>query len=258
MEYYAENEKTTYYDATNEILGCEHYQRSCKLLCPECVNFYTCHHCHDEKIHDHSLSLLKNNSSTKILCMNCNLIQSPSNSCFNCDNVFANYFCSVCNLYDDDINRNIYHCKDCGICRLGYGLGIDYYHCKGCNACISIDLKDNHKCILDTVRSDCPICGEYLFNSIKTVFFMKCGHSIHKKCFNKYVENFYKCPLCLKSIIDMENQFRILDHEISHQILPHPYSDWKCIVFCNDCTLKSSCKFHIIGLKCSNCGSYNT
>ena len=61
---------------------------------------------------------------------------------------------------------------DCGICRIGKGLGIDYFHCKKCNVCMAISLKGRHKCIERNLESDCPICGEYMFTSTTTVIFM--------------------------------------------------------------------------------------
>ena len=35
-----------------------------------------------------------------------------------------------CKLWDDDPHKSIYHCNDCGICRIGKGLGKDFFHCK--------------------------------------------------------------------------------------------------------------------------------
>ena len=35
-----------------------------------------------------------------------------------------------CKLWDDDPEKKIYHCDDCGICRIGAGLGKDFFHCK--------------------------------------------------------------------------------------------------------------------------------
>lgn len=56
----------------------------------------------------------------------------------------------------------------------------------------------------------------------------------------------------------METQFRFLDHEIARQPLPDPYKNWHCHITCNDCSAKSDVPFHFLGLKCSNCKSYNT
>jgi hypothetical protein len=35
-----------------------------------------------------------------------------------------------CRLWDDSPTKSIYHCADCGVCRVGKGLGKDFFHCK--------------------------------------------------------------------------------------------------------------------------------
>lgn len=97
-----------------------------------------------------------------------------------------------------------------------------------------------------------------MFTSTLTVVFMTCGHSIHHKCYYEHMKNSYRCPTCARTIINMESQFRALDVEIEHQPLPSPYSDWRCLISCNDCSAKSNVQFHFLGLKCNICASYNT
>lgn len=107
-------------------LGCPHYKRNIKLQCSACDRWYTCRFCHDE-VEDHSL----NRRETKnMLCMLCGLAQLASEECAHCGVPAARYYCGVCKLWDDDPKKSIYHCNDCGICRVGQGLGKDYYHCK--------------------------------------------------------------------------------------------------------------------------------
>jgi hypothetical protein len=108
------------------------------------------------------------------MCMHCNHVQPAGKNCINpeCGKELAKYYCGECKLWDNDPKKNIYHCHDCGICRIGKGLGQDYFHCKKCNVCMAISLKDNHKCIERNLESDCPICGEYMFTSTTTVIFM--------------------------------------------------------------------------------------
>ena len=107
-------------------LGCAHYQRNVKLQCSECNGWYTCRFCHDE-VEDHSL----NRRETKnMLCMFCGCDQPASEECIDCGEISARYYCSVCKLWDNDPEKKIYHCDDCGICRVGQGLGKDFYHCK--------------------------------------------------------------------------------------------------------------------------------
>ena len=107
-------------------------------------------------------------------CMNCETIQPCSSKCINiaCQMEIASYYCPDCKLWDNDKRKNIYHCHECGICRIGKGLGEDYFHCKKCNVCMAMSLLGQHKCIERNLESDCPICGEYMFTSTTTVMFM--------------------------------------------------------------------------------------
>lgn len=252
-----EDQTPTYNDPPhNSVLGCQHYQRNCKVECPECFRWFTCRFCHDNEITSHKLI----RSEVKhILCMKCNTPQVPDNNyCIECEAELANYFCPICVLYDNDPTKDIYHCDKCGICRLGLGLGKDYFHCDECNICLSIDLRERHKCLSNTTHCNCPICNEYLFTSIDKVVFMKCGHSIHQICYDELCKHSYKCPICKKTVVNVEPQFRILDQEILQLPLPPPYDTWRCIISCNDCNGKSNVPYHVLGLKCKYCKSYNT
>ena len=116
-------------------LGCAHYKRNIKLQCSACYRWYTCRFCHDEA-EDHML----NRQETKnMLCMLCGCAQPASEECTLCSVRGAWYYCDVCKLWDDDPQKSIYHCNDCGICRVGQGLGKDFFHCKACHSNPSID-----------------------------------------------------------------------------------------------------------------------
>lgn len=108
------------------ILGCQHYKRNVKLQCITCKKWYTCRFCHDE-IEDHNLI---RNKTENMLCMMCGHAQPAAHFCENCEEQAAQYFCEVCKLWDNDSKKSIYHCTDCGICRIGQGLGKDFFHCK--------------------------------------------------------------------------------------------------------------------------------
>lgn len=246
----------SFHDEAKRILGCSHYQRNCKVECSQCFKWYTCRFCHDQEVSDHKLI---REQIKHILCMRCGVPQVPdTNYCVNCEEELANYFCRKCVLYDNDPNKDIYHCDKCGICRLGLGLLKDYFHCDTCNICLTIDLKNNHKCVTNTTHCNCPICNDYLFTSVNKVVFMKCGHLIHQNCYDEMIKHSYKCPICKKTVVNSETQFRILDQEIRQLPLPPPYNMWRCIVNCNDCNGKSNCAYHVLGLKCKYCHSYNT
>ncbi|KAI9773947.1 MAG: hypothetical protein M1840_006173 [Geoglossum simile] len=234
-------------------LGCHHYKRNVKLQCSICSRWYTCRFCHDDT-EDHSLV---RKDTKNMLCMLCGCAQPASERCLGCGERAAWYYCDKCKLWDNDSDKAIYHCNDCGLCRIGRGLGKDYYHCKTCSVCVSMSMKD-HRCIERSTDCDCPICGEYMFTSTLTVVFMSCGHSIHHKCYYDHMKTSYKCPICNRSIVNMETQFRNLDRTIESQPMPPQFQDTKALVSCNDCSAKSSTKYHWLGLKCAVCHSYNT
>lgn len=236
------------------ILGCSHYMRGCKKECSTCKKWYTCRICHDE-VEGHKLI---RQQTKHMLCMRCGTAQDAAEECAHCHARMARYYCDICKLWDDDASKAIYHCPDCGICRIGQGLGKDFFHCQRCNVCMSIELQNSHRCIEHSTECDCPICGDYLFTSTETVVFMRCGHSIHQSCFREHTRSSYKCPTCSRSVISMEAQFRLLDAEIQHEILPSPYDSWRSVIVCNDCQARSQVPFHFLGLKCTTCKSYNT
>ena len=107
-------------------LGCAHYKRNVKLQCSSCYRWYTCRFCHDQ-VEQHSLI---RHETKNMLCMLCGCAQPAAEQCRDCGERAAWYYCGVCKLWDDDLEKYIYHCDDCGICRLGKGLGKDFYHCK--------------------------------------------------------------------------------------------------------------------------------
>jgi len=69
------------------------------------------------------------------------------------------------------------------------------------------------------------------------------------------------CPLCKKSVLNDEYQqllIQDLDQQIEMAPMPEEYRDKQVHIQCNDCSAKSRVAFHIFGLKCGGCGSYNT
>ncbi|KAI1659277.1 zf-CHY-domain-containing protein [Daldinia decipiens] len=235
-------------------LGCEHYRRNVKLQCSTCNRWYTCRFCHD-KVEDHNLI---RKDTRNMLCMYCGTAQRANDVCMSCGISAARYYCNICKLWNDDPDKPVYHCNDCGICRIGRGIGKDFYHCKTCCACIAIGQEKDHKCIERSIDCDCPICGDYMFTSPKAVCFMKCGHSIHRQCHDEHRKVAYKCPICNKSLANMELRFRNLDIAIETQPMPPEFQDTRALILCNDCSTKSTVKYHWLGLKCGLCASYNT
>ncbi|KAJ5185995.1 hypothetical protein N7491_006134 [Penicillium cf. griseofulvum] len=235
-------------------LGCVHYQRNVKLECHTCKKWYTCRFCHDE-VEDHSLI---RRDTEHMLCMLCGHAQPAAQNCRRCNEQTAQYYCEICKLWDNDSNKSIYHCSDCGICRIGQGLGKDFFHCQTCSVCLPMCIENTHRCIERSTQCDCPICGDYMFTSPETVVVMRCGHSIHHKCLSEYSKSSFRCPICSKTITNMESTFRNLDRTIESQPMPEEFKDTKGLIYCNDCGSKSVVKYHWLGLRCDLCESYNT
>ncbi|KAJ3332715.1 hypothetical protein HDU76_013328 [Blyttiomyces sp. JEL0837] len=246
----------TYHDKLAGILGCKHYQRAAKLQAHCCGKWYTCRFCHDE-VSDHNIV---RNMTTTMMCMHCSTVQPAGQDCANpqCKKRVARYFCRECKLWDDDPRKNIYHCFDCGICRIGKGLGIDYFHCNRCNVCMAISLRGRHKCIERNLESDCPICGEFMFTSTTTVIFMPCGHCIHYKCHQDYIQTSYQCPTCFKSLANMSEYFKRIDNMLQAHKMPPEYKNTFSYIYCNDCEKKCHARYHFLYHKCSHCSGYNT
>lgn len=100
------------------------------------------------------------------------------------------------------VDREIYHCPYCNLCRVGKGLGIDYFHCMTCNACMSRSLSV-HICREKCFEDYCPICHEFIFTSSSPVKALPCGHLMHSTCFKVFIK--YKVPIFFFSLDNAES-----------------------------------------------------
>ena len=242
-----------------QSFGCTHYKRKCKILPDCCEKEFSCRICHDEYFESKQIvHKVYPENVNKIICIDCNTKQDISNNCINCNVQFGNYYCEKCRLFDY-VDKKQFHCDKCGICRVGGAE--NYFHCETCNACINIALKDNHVCIKNCFQSCCPICYENIFDSVKPITKIKCGHTIHVECFSQMLKSGsfsnLRCPLCNKSAIDCTQIFNNLENEIQNTPMPEQYN-FNVKIYCNDCEKNSETKFHILGHKCQHCGSFNT
>ncbi|XP_021608634.1 E3 ubiquitin-protein ligase MIEL1 isoform X2 [Manihot esculenta] len=234
-------------DAGKLQYGCDHYRRRCKIRAPCCQKIFSCRHCHNE-----ATSAMSNpddrhevvrHDIKQVICSLCNTEQEVAQVCSNCGVKMGEYYCEICKFYDDDTTKGQFHCEGCGICRVG-GRN-NFFHCEKCGSCYQVELRNNHSCVENSMKHHCPICYEYLFDSIKGATVMQCGHTMHADCLNLMAEqNQYRCPICSKTVLKVSNYWRMLDQEVS--------------ILCNDCNETSKTAFHIVGLKCSHCRSYNT
>lgn len=244
--------ETNFHDPEKREYGCQHYMTGCQRLAECCKQWTTCRICHDEAS-DHKMD---RHATRWIRCLHCSAEQEPSDECVECMSVLGSYYCDVCKFWDNDRTKDIYHCDDCGICRIGKRE--DYFHCDRCNACLLNDLQDNHKCIERNLEADCPICGDFLHTSVFSVVFMPCGHSIHNHCFQQYTRSSYQCPICFKSLGNMQGYFERIDEMLKNHVMPEEYLNCRSVVLCNDCEQKSVAKYHFLYHKCFECDSYNT
>ncbi|KAJ3604610.1 hypothetical protein NHX12_029350 [Muraenolepis orangiensis] len=102
------------------------------------------------------------------------------------------------------------------------------------------------KCNVEFGEYYCDIC--HLFDKDKKQYHCQpCG-----------ICRAYRCPLCMHSAWDMEKHWDHIDKEISLSPMPTEYQDATVKVICNDCQAHCTVAFHVLGMKCTDCGSYNT
>ncbi|XP_036226451.2 protein kinase 4 [Bactrocera oleae] len=233
--------------------GCAHYKRRAMFVTPCCNKFYKCRFCHDENESHH----FDRKTLTELICSACNTRQKVQEQCEACGTRFGKYTCLICNLFDDT-DKKQYHCNGCGICRIGGA--VNFFHCKVCDMCLPIRLKiDGHRCVENISRSHCPVCLGDIHTSRIPCHIPDCGHLLHKTCFDQLLNSgHYTCPICQTSLIDMTALWEYLDAQAVLLPVPKKYENQRIHIFCNDCHKTSKTKFNFIGLKCMQCGAYNT
>ena len=201
-------------DHAKGLLGCKHYRRRCKLVAPCCGEAFWCRHCHNERTaagewdparrHE-----LERSAVREVVCGVCDARQPAAASCAACGVGFGAYSCLRCCFFDD-VDRGQWHCADCGICRVGGEHR--FFHCETCSCCYSTSLRGNHVCVENSMRSACPVCLEYLFDSVRPTAVLPCGHTIHSECLRECErQRQLSCPVCLRSYADLGALWRRLD-----------------------------------------------
>ncbi|KAG5566633.1 hypothetical protein RHGRI_002255 [Rhododendron griersonianum] len=135
----------------------------------------------------------------------------------------------------------------------------NFFHCNKCGCCYSNVIQDSHHCVERAMHHNCPVCFEFLFDTMKEVTVLPCGHTIHLECVKEMELHFrYSCPVCSKSICDMSDVWEKLDREIASTPMPQLYQNKLVRILCNDCGETSVVHFHVVAHKCQKCKSYNT
>ena len=143
------------------------------------------------------------------------------NKCIECNIVFADYHCNICNLWMGE-GKQPFHCDKCGFCRVGGAE--NYTHCDVCCMCLDNDVYGSHNCLADKYKNNCPVCRlvmcEYNFFHLEYFLIneniicsredmhtsrhspqdLPCGHAIHSVCFRKLAAFDYRCPICKKTV----------------------------------------------------------
>lgn len=237
----------------NVPLGCQHYQRKCKLIAPCCNKAYNCRFCHDEAETGH---VLDRHKVEQVECISCRKLSPPIEKCDKCDTSFGSaYFCPICRLYDDE-DKGQFHCNGCGLCRVG---GKDnYIHCDTCGLCRPRQ-SEPHKCIENSSKVNCPVCMEDIHTSRLGGHIPPCNHLLHTTCYQDMLKRgLYACPTCGLSMQNMDSTWQIVDREVAATPMPREYAGLYRQILCKDCNSSSTVLFHIVGMKCGHCGSYNT
>lgn len=247
--------------------GCDHYRRRCRLVAPCCGEVFWCRHCHNAAKDDGEQDLAKRHALDRkqvqeVECALCDTRQPVGERCSNCGVQFGRYSCMQCNFFDDNTSKKQFHCADCGICRVGGRE--NFFHCSTCNCCYSLALQESHVCVQNSMHQNCPVCFEYLFDSVRPITVLPCGHTIHQECYHGLVthDSMSLCPICMRCTLNpahRERMWRDVDLMISRSPMPPEHAGRRVNVLCNDCQQRSNdAPFHYIGNKCSSCGGYNT
>lgn len=245
--------------------GCDHYKRRCKLVAPCCGEVFWCRHCHNQVKDDSEQDAAKRHTMDRkqvreVVCALCDTRQPVAASCSSCGVGFGRYVCLQCNFFDDTVSKEQFHCDECGICRVGGRA--NFFHCSTCNCCYSTSLQGSHICVSNSMHQNCPVCCEFLFDSIRPIAVLPCGHTIHQECHREMMShNTITCPLCLKCILsqgDAQRYWALLDQQVRDTPMPEEYKHVQVNILCNDCSARSDVLFHVVGHKCSGCGGYNT
>jgi RING finger/CHY zinc finger protein 1 len=239
---------------------CVHYERKCNVVAPCCHKIYGCRVCHDEFTNcEHGP--MDRFHVQEIVCKVCNTRQNAkTNVCSNpdCRTQFAEYHCDRCNLWME-LSKQPFHCDECGFCRVG---GVEKYrHCNLCSMCINAETYNDHHCLKDKFKNNCPVCHDDMFTSRHAAQDLPCGHAIHTHCFRKLAGFDYRCPICKKTVVSQSSMSRTWAEraqDIQRQPMP---ADLNRVVniMCYDCEAKSSnLQWHFLGVQCPSCNSFNT
>lgn len=240
-----------------EAMSCVHYERKCNIVAPCCNKVFGCRVCHDEMTPS-SHPPMNRFDVREVVCKECSTRQPAGNRCVRCGIQFGEYHCGICNLWMVE-SKKPFHCADCGFCRVGGRES--FQHCHQCCMCISVNVYNDHNCMKDKYKNNCPVCREDMFSSRQSPQDLPCGHAIHAHCFRKLAGFDYRCPICKKTVVSQQSMaaaWAARARDIEMQPMPDDLARVVNIM-CNDCETKSlNRNWHFLGVQCPGCSSFNT
>jgi RING finger/CHY zinc finger protein 1 len=242
------------------VYGCKHYARKCRIVAPCCFKLFGCRLCHNEEC-DHEID---RKAIASIECLRCGpgSLQPAGPNCVTCGVEFAQYYCSICKLWDGKgKKKKVYHCEGCGICRLGPQK--NYFHCTTCVGCYPVSLQATHKCIAGAMMNNCAVCLDDMFTSTRPVSVLRCGHTLHSHCERQLSQSPFpqciRCPTCSKTILeDPKPMWRHITEIVATHETPVELRDRIVRILCNDCSEYSESPLNLVAMECRKCESYNT
>ena len=134
-------------------------------------------------------------------------------------------------------------------------------------------LQDNHPCVVNNLQQPCPVCGEVLFDSVKQLAILACGHALHQDCQDSLSKlDFPGCLICQRTQAECDLTRRLVEgaaSKLAHmgaQNAVRASAQDGCsaasdccrvhAVFCVFCRKRTNTAAHVFGRKCIECGSF--
>ncbi|KOM41920.1 hypothetical protein LR48_Vigan04g211800 [Vigna angularis] len=259
--------------------GCQHYRRRCRIRAPCCNEIFNCRHCHNEAKNNINIEQkhrhdIPRHQVKQVICSLCETEQEVSLDFlaifqYNLPQWFSKTVLSVVFVWASTSVGRVSSLMMMYLRSNIIAVAVEFAELEDVkmsstatnvvSCCYPTQMKNSHPCVEGAMHHDCPVCFEYLFESVNDVLVLPCGHTIHKSCLNEMREHFqYACPLCSKSVCDMSMIWEKFDMEIAATPMPEAYRNKMIWILCNDCTKTSHVQYHLVAQKCLNCKSYNT
>ena len=205
------------------------------------------------------VTILHRHAVKHVKCMECDNIQQPSERCEKWGVLFALYWWLIWNLFDDDGDEKLlFHWEKWGIWRQGGEESS--FHCDFWDICLPLSMEGKHIC-KNYREENWPICFEGFYNVRDGGWLLNWGHLIHSEWFDSYFKTNARWPVCKKFPFSNEakQEFNnLIQDEIDNTLMSQELSDILVQIIWNDCLEQSTSNFHIVAIKWSSWGGFNT